>query len=107
MAVNGAPGLRADLPLLKEAVDDLDRIAKELEAEVPKWLKENIDQVVHDPGGDPVSLRLGENMRIMAERAGVWLAEYAAQVRAAHAALAAQLESYRRVEDEITRGMRA
>jgi hypothetical protein len=103
----GAPRMFVDLPLLKEAVDDLDRIATDLEAEVPNWSRARINDAVLDPGADPVSLQLGANMRTMAERAGVWLAEYAAQVRAAHGALQAQYESYRRRDDEIARSMRA
>lgn len=101
------PGFRVDLPMLKEAVDDLDKIAMGLEAETLNWTRVRVNERVLDPGTDPVSVQLGANMRIMGAQAGVWLAQYAAQVRAAHGALKAQYESYQRVEDEIVRRMQA
>lgn len=99
-------GVRVDLAELERAVRQLDEAARRLEREVPRWGLDRLDREIRDPGTDPVSIRLGANMREMAGRAGVWLAQYAAQVRAAHAALAAQLESYRAVEAEIAAGMR-
>jgi hypothetical protein len=98
--------MRVDLELLAHAVGELDEIARGLEREVPRWDAPRIERDVLDPGSDPVSVQLGVNMRTMAGRAGGWLAEYAAQVRAAHAALEAQLESYRAVEQEIAGRMR-
>lgn len=98
---------RVDLPLLLEAVHDLDKIATDLEVEATRWTRFRVLSRVRDPGTDPVSLQLGANMRTMGERAGVWIAEYAAQVRAAHAALNAQYESYVQVEDDLVRRMQA
>jgi hypothetical protein len=98
--------MRVDLELLAHAVGELDEIARGLEREAVNWTPHLIDREIRDPGSDPVSVQLGANMRTMAGRAGEWLAEYAAQARAAHAALQAQLESYRAVEAEIAGRMR-
>ena len=95
-----------NLELLAHAVGELDETAQGLEQEVAKWTPHLIDREIRDPGPDPVSIQLGANMRTMAGRAGVWLAEFAAQVRAAHAAMQAQLESYRAVDEEIAGRMR-
>jgi hypothetical protein len=58
------------------------------------------------PGIDPVSVRLGENMELMRQRALAYVLGWTEQIEATRDALQAQVDAYRRV-DESNAGSRA
>ena len=101
------PGLRVDSDRLQLAVDRLDRLAIRMEAEARKWQPGRIEQRIGQVGADPVSVQLRKNMVTMAIRQGQWLTEYAAQLRLAHQALAAQKQAYEHHELHAARTLSA
>jgi hypothetical protein len=101
------PGLRVDPEALQLAVDRLARLATKVEEEALKWQEDQIEQRIGQVGTDPVSIQLRKNMVTMAIRQGQWLTEYAAQLRLAHQALAAQKQAYEHHELHAARTLRA
>ena len=95
-----------DPDALQLAVDRLDRLATRVEQEALLWRRAEIEQRIGIVGTDPVSIQLRRNMVTMAIRQGQWLAEYAAQLRLAHEALAAQKHAYEHHELHVARTLR-
>ena len=91
---------------LQLAVDRLDRLATRVEEEALKWRPAQIEWRIGIVGTDPVSIQLRRNMVTMAIRQGQWVVEYAAQLRLAHEALAAQKQAYERNELDVARTLR-
>ena len=101
------PDIGMDSDGLQLAVDRLDRLATRVEGEALKWQPDQIEQRIGIVGTDPVSGQLRQNMVTMAIRQGQWLVEYAAQLRLAHEALAAQKQAYEHEEQVQARNLRA
>jgi hypothetical protein len=101
------PGLRVDSDRLQLAVDRLDRLATRVEQEALMWQPTLIERRIGVVGTDPVSAQLRRNMVTMAIRKGQWLTEYAAQLRLAHQALAAQKQAYEHHERVVADELRA
>ena len=91
---------------LQLAVDRLDRLATRVEEEALKWRPAQIEWRIGIVGTDPVSIQLRRNMVTMAIRQGQWLVEYAAQLRLAHEALAAQKQAYEHHDLHVARTLR-
>jgi hypothetical protein len=91
---------------LQLAVDRLDRLATRVEQEARKWQPLWIERRIGVVGTDPVSIQLRKNMVTMAIRQGQWLVEYAAQLRLAHEALAAQKQAYEHHDLHVARTLR-
>lgn len=95
-----------DPAALRAAAGELDAVASRVEECALGWNSHRVRQRVQTAGWDPVSVQLRKNLITLGERAGLWMAGYARQVRAAQDALLAQAEASERAERAAADGMR-
>lgn len=89
-------GFLVDPERAEQAVRTLTGVIDELEVAILAWRR----QEKINAGTDPVSVQLAENVATMGTRAGSWLESWTDQIRLARDALQAQVDDYRRVEQE-------
>jgi hypothetical protein len=91
-----ADGFLVDTERAEVAIATLTGVIDDLEAAQIHWYQQHFKA----PGIDPVSIRLGENMRVMQQRAVAYVQAWTAQVKATRDALQAQVDGYRRVDQD-------
>jgi hypothetical protein len=89
-----ADGFLVDPERAEVAIKTLTGVIDDLEAAMAAW--QSARSIA--PGIDPVSMRLGQNMEVMRQRAVAYVQAWTAQVKVTRDALQAQVDSYRRVD---------